>query len=312
MSPGNTNTYTGIGSGSAAVLENITVVGSHFALNTSGHSATSGYGSEDQDNARLVQRYPRDANASGYSSRTFSTALELTDSFVFPNTPNDIQYQGLGAKWVEVPRTGDLPLLEFSQWTLMKISMEFIVANDIVDGGKSYPDGLRTSVYDHLEQLRTMAQRPFPVEVFGLDQLLRVSMKRAELTGKPLEFVIGDMSISSLQRTIDPGDKEITTAKVKLTLQEIPIEESLIHHFRLPIVVPNIAPPDADQGNGGYVLTVHGTDGVLDTDAATLNDSTAFARTTPEIYALNAPAIAQSRTTDAYPEYEEWGIYGSD
>ena len=308
----NSSAYYGLGGGSTVTLENMTVVGSDFALNNAGHAGISGYGASDPNHAQLVQRYPRDFDLPGYSLRTLGSALELSDIFVFPYTPNDIQYQALGAKWVEVPRTGDLPLLEFSQWTLMKVSMEFVVANMVVENNTPYPDGLRTSIYDQLEQLRTMAQRPFPVEVFGLDQMLRVSMKRAEITGKPLEFVIGDMSVSSIQRTIQEGNKEITSARVKMTLQEIPIEESLIHHFRLPIVVPNITPPDEDQGSSGRVLVVRTPGGVLANAEVRLDDETTASRVNPGVFDLNASTEAQPRTPDTYPQYEEWGIYGSD
>ena len=236
---------TGTGGTIANALNSVTVVGPLFHLRAPNAEDVAGYGPNGFEAAKIVQLFPEWSFA-GYTSRALATAIDDIEEFVFPYAPNDIQYQGLGAKWVEVPRTGDLPLLEFAQWTLMKVSMEFVVANP--------GDGLRTSVYDQLEKLRRMAQRPFPVSIFGLDQLLRVSMKRAEITGKPLEFVIGDLSISSLQRTIRSGDKEITSARVKMTLQEIPIEESIIHAFRRPIVVPNIAPPDGDEGGAGTEL----------------------------------------------------------
>jgi hypothetical protein len=86
-----------------------------------------------------------------------------------------------------------------------------------------------------------MAQRPYPISIFGLDQLLRISMRRAEMIGKPLEFVISDLSISSMRRTIEAGDKEITTAQVKLTLQEMPVEAIKSVMFGKPnIVIPHI------------------------------------------------------------------------
>ena len=59
-------------------------------------------------------------------------------------------------------------------------------------------------------------------------------MRRAEQTGKPLEFVIADLSLGSLRRTMLDGDKEITAAQVKLTLQEIPIEEIRLARFPSP------------------------------------------------------------------------------
>ena len=88
--------------------------------------------------------------------------------------------------------------------------------------------------------------------------------------------------------------------------------ESLIHHFRLPIVVPNITPPDEDQGSSGRVLVVRTPGGVLANAEGRLDDETTASRVNPGVFDLNASTEAQPRTTDTYPQYEEWGIYGSD
>jgi hypothetical protein len=165
-------------------------------------------------------------------------------TYVFDYAPNEVQYQGLGAEWVEVPRTGDLPLVEFSKWSLMRVTLQFLIANTVIDAvGRPHPDGLSTGVYDKIEKLRAMAQRPFPVSVFNVDQLLRVSMKRAEIAGQPLEFVISEFSITSMQRSIVEGTQEITAAQCNLTLQEIPIEAAWKTKFRRPIIAPPIISP---------------------------------------------------------------------
>jgi hypothetical protein len=65
------------------------------------------------------------------------------------------------------------------------------------------------------------------------------------MIGKPLEFVISDLNISSMRRTIEAGDKEITTAQVKLTLQEIPIEAIRSVRFGKPNIVIPLTPGDA-------------------------------------------------------------------
>ena len=148
------------------------------------------------------------------------------DVFHFPYTPQDIQYAGLGSEWTEIPRAADMPSVEWSRWHLMKATMEFLIAERM--------DGIFKSVHEELETLRRMAQRPYPISVYGMDSLLRISMRRAEQTGKPLEFVIADLSLGSLRRTMLDGDKEITAAQVKLTLQEIPIEEIRLARFPSP------------------------------------------------------------------------------
>ena len=75
-------------------------------------------------------------------------------------------------------------------------------------------------------------------------------MRRAEQTGKPLEFVIADLSLGSLRRTMRAGDKEITAAQVKLTLQEIPIEEIRLARFPVPGFTEDVdvsAPDDTGE-----------------------------------------------------------------
>jgi hypothetical protein len=65
------------------------------------------------------------------------------------------------------------------------------------------------------------------------------------MIGKPLEFVISDLNISSMRRTIEAGDKEITTAQVKLTLQEMPVEMIKSVLFGKPNIVIPFIPGDA-------------------------------------------------------------------
>ena len=197
---------------------------------------------------QLLQKYPANYTFSGYTMQTLNPKIGKDEVFFFDYAPNNVSYQGLGAQWVEVPRSGDLPIVEFASWSLMKVSMDFLIANTgISSKGHLHPDGLVTGIYEKIEILRRMAQRPYPISVFGLDQLLRVSMRRAEMIGKPLEFVISDLNISSMRRTIEAGDKEITTAQVKLTLQEIPIEAIKSVRFGTPNIVIPFTPSDAES-----------------------------------------------------------------
>ena len=197
---------------------------------------------------QLLQMYPANYTFSGYTMQTLNPKIGKDEVFFFDYAPNNVSYQGLGAQWVEVPRSGDLPIVEFASWSLMKVSMDFLIANTRMSSkGHLHPDGLVTGIYEKIEILRRMAQRPYPISVFGLDQLLRVSMRRAEMIGKPLEFVISDLNISSMRRTIEAGDKEITTAQVKLTLQEIPIEAIKSVRFGKPNIVIPFTPSDAES-----------------------------------------------------------------
>jgi hypothetical protein len=74
------------------------------------------------------------------------------------------------------------------------------------------------------------------------------------MIGKPLEFVISDLNISSMRRTIEAGDKEITTAQVKLTLQEIPIEAIKSVQFGKPNIVIPLTPGDAEGAAASAVV----------------------------------------------------------
>lgn len=195
---------------------------------------------------QMLQRYPADYSFAKYTLHTLNPRIARDEVFYFDYSPNNISYQGLGAQWVEVPRAGDLPIVEFASWALMKVSMDFLIANTRTSSkGHQHPDGLVTGIYEKIEILRRMAQRPYPISIFGLDQLLRISMKRAEMIGKPLEFVISDLNISSMRRTIEAGDKEITTAQVKLTLQEMPVEVIKSVLFGKPNIVVPFMPGDA-------------------------------------------------------------------
>lgn len=221
------------------------VIRAPFGYIKPGGGSGSGVG-DSFDRPQLVQWFPKNYKYATWTLRTLDTNTRASEKYIFDYAPNEVQYQGLGAEWVEVPRTGDLPLVEFSKWSLMRVTMQFLIANNIVDDlGRPHPDGLVTGVYDKIEKLRTMAQRPFPVSALNIDQLLRISMKRAMVSGEPLEFVISDFSITSMQRTIVAGSNEITAAQCSLTLQEIPIEATFKSKFKRPIVsVPAVTPSE--------------------------------------------------------------------
>ena len=184
---------------------------------------------------QLTQFYPKLIDVGG----PIPLVQRAIETFYFPYIPQNVQYQGLGSEWKEIPRAADLPIVEWSKWHLLKATMEFLIAERA--------DGIYQSVHEEIETLRRMAQRPYPVSVYGMDQLLRISMRRAAETGKALEFVIADLSLSSLRRTMLDGDKEVTAAQVKLTLQEIPIEEIRLAEFPVPGFSNDPTPDEPDD-----------------------------------------------------------------
>ena len=277
---------------------------------------------DEYDRPHLLQRFPANYTYAGYTLHTLSPRVHEDDVYYFDYAPNNVSYQGLGAQWVEIPRAGDLPIVEFASWSLMKVSMDFLIANTATSSdGYKHPDGLVTGIHEKIEALRRMAQRPYPVSIFGMDQLLRLSMRRAEMIGKPLEFVISDINISSMRRTIEKGDKEITTAQVKMTLQEIPIEDIKSVRFSKPnIVVPFIPPdPAGSLSIGGPPLheqgektTEVGATGFTDEEAAA-NEIQHFSDD-PDLgvnTASNENAViggGQADIVHGYEGYDEWGM----
>jgi len=169
--------------------------------------------------------------------------MPQTEVFYFPYIPSNVSYSGLGSTWTEIPRTGDLPLVEWSNYNLLKVSFEFLLAQDRTEpGGVRVPDGISVSVEDDINTLRRMAQRPYPISVYGMDSLMRIVLRRAATTGRALEFVITDLQVSAMRRTQEAGDSLITAATVKITLSEIPIEEVNVARFKLPVVPPKRPP----------------------------------------------------------------------
>jgi len=155
-------------------------------------------------------------------------------TYHFRNIPNTVSYQGLGSRWVEIPRKGDFPIVEWSDWALMKVSFDFLVAHTTLDGNEGQGDGLYKDISWDLDQLRQMAQRPLPVSIFGMDQLFAIQMKRAQTTGRAMQFVIANFTVKSARRVVGEGDKEIAAAQCSMTLQEIPIEKMRVVEMSMP------------------------------------------------------------------------------
>ena len=173
--------------------------------------------------------------------------LTEPDRYFFRQIPNMVSYQGLGSRWVEIPRKGDFPIVEWSDWALMKVSFDFLIAHDM--------DGLFADVATDIDQLRRMAQRPLPVSVYGMDQLFSLQMKRAMSTGKSMQFVIANFTVKSARRTVLEGNKEITAAQCSMTLQEIPIEEMMVVEMTMPPLTGTSLPtPPAGEDDGGHPI----------------------------------------------------------
>ena len=177
--------------------------------------------------------------------------LTEPDRYFFRQVPNMVSYQGLGSRWVEIPRKGDFPIVEWSDWALMKVSFDFLIAHELAPGRG---DGLFNDVSGDIDKLRRMAQRPLPVSVYGMDQLFSLQMKRAQSTGKAMQFVIANFTVKSARRTINEGNKEITAAQCSMTLQEIPIEEMMVVEMTMPTLTGSPTPVPPGQQVAGHPI----------------------------------------------------------
>lgn len=169
--------------------------------------------------------------------------LQTTARHFFLPKPNQINYQNLGSEWTEIERVGRIPLVDWKNHRLMKVSFQFLVVpgNTYRTGafGETADDGITISIDEKLENLRNMSARPYPVILYGFDDLLINANPFSMSTGAGVQFVINELTISSLVRT---ATGSINRATCDITLQEVPIE--YINIISLPKLVPGqIIPP---------------------------------------------------------------------
>ena len=169
--------------------------------------------------------------------------LQTTARHYFLPKPNQVNYQNLGSEWTEIERVGRIPLVDWKNYRLMKVSFQFLVIPDNTYRtgafGETADDGITFSIDEKLENLRNMAARPYPVILYGFDDLLINSNPFSMSTGAGVQFVINELTISSLMRTTTGS---INRATCDITLQEVPIE--YINIISLPKLVPGqIIPP---------------------------------------------------------------------
>ncbi len=99
--------------------------------------------------------------------------------------------------------------------------------------GETANDGITLSIDSKLEVLRNIAARPYPVILYGFDELLANANPFSMSSGAGVQFAITDFSITSMMRTPNGG---INRAQCDITLQEVPIE--YINIISLPKLVP--------------------------------------------------------------------------
>lgn len=165
--------------------------------------------------------------------------------FVFPFTPKEVNYSGIGTVWTEIPRSGNFPIVDWTGFNLLKISFNFDIVNTDYKDKQGF--GLHYSCEDQIRRLREMAQTPYPVTFLNMDKFMQEEVRWPLLTsGRGIEFVIQEFSVTAVQRTpfsasenspyfgLEPN--QISRATCSMTLQEIPIEN--VDIVQMPPILP--------------------------------------------------------------------------
>jgi hypothetical protein len=222
-----------------------------------GNAANNGLGQPAFRTRRTVSVRNNFSGTGGYvtpSARDSSSAPQMVQQYRLPpdNTPvtlrhifrfapNQINYSSLGSNWVDIERSGNTPLVDWSGYKLMQVSFSFLVAGDD-DANFDFPissdNRINIDIDEKLSELRQMATAPYPVTLLGFDEMLTDQMRFPFDGGKGVEFVITDFSISSLYRTTEG---KINRAQCEITLREIPIETIDLVDFP-PLRFPRITP----------------------------------------------------------------------
>jgi len=169
-------------------------------------------------------------------------------SFVFPLTPREVNYTGIGTRWTEIERTGNYPIVDWQGFQLLKISFNFDLVNREYAGnasrGPATGFGYLHDCEKDIETLRQMAQTPYPVTFLNMDKFMENEVRWPTLTeGRGIEFVIAEFNVTAVQRTPVDGIRatgavgnRISRATCSMTLQEIPIEN--VNIVQMPRIQP--------------------------------------------------------------------------
>ena len=164
-----------------------------------------------------------------------------TARHIFNISPGQISYSNLGSDWQEIERVGQIGLVDWKSYKLMKISFQFLIIPDkseTYDRAGGFSDDatntrITVGVDRQIRNLRAMATRPFPVVLYGFDDMMTNQLRFPSDQGRGVEFVVGDLNISSIYRT-ESG--EINRATCDITLQELPLEA--IRIIEMPKLIP--------------------------------------------------------------------------
>lgn len=177
----------------------------------------SPYDGSDTSSPQIVQQY----RLPGFTE-------PVTRRYIFPLRPNQISYSNIGSEWTEIPRSGAIPLVDWKAHKLMQVSFQFIVVPDREgsldrppNSKQPYANEITLSIDNQIRTLNQMASAPYPIVLLGFDEMLTNEVRYPFNSGRGVEFVITDFTVSSMFRTVDGA---LNRAECSITLREVPIE----------------------------------------------------------------------------------------
>jgi len=230
-----------------------------------GGNSTQGGGTKTRANVRTTVKVRGNFGYVGVGERS-GNAPQMVQYYQQPNRtapevarhifnpkPGQVSYSNLGSDWQDIERAGQIPLVDWKSYKLMTVSFQFVVVpSNAYRMGAFSEDASGTeinlSIDDDLRNLRAMATRPFPVILYGFDDMLNVQLRFPESDkARGVEFVIADMTMSAVHRTVEGA---INRATVDITLREIPLEA--ISLIEMPKLVPITVKPPVINGDIEY------------------------------------------------------------
>jgi hypothetical protein len=164
------------------------------------------------------------------------TGQTSIDPFVFPFTPQQIQYSNLSPEISEISRPGKTPLVAFARYRAKQVSFNFLLAVP--------QDGLFISIDDQIEQLQRIANSARTVYFTQLDKQITNSLTAGNRNG--IFWSIIDFSLSSIRRN---ADNKIVAAEASMTLVEN--INPTIKVADLPVITYTSAVPQQNKPSQG-------------------------------------------------------------
>jgi hypothetical protein len=179
---------------------------------------------------------------------TSSTRTDIVRRHAFELIPNSFEFSQLNSTWNEVPRSGNYPYVDWSNYNLTKVSFRFLVTGTRTTAfgpgffsGQPLNDGIDVSIDEQIDNIRSMAAAPSPIRIYNMNTLLTNTFRYPFLQkAGGISWVIADMSIVANRLT--PNGKEIAAAEVSITLNEYPIIARDI--IRIPKLRPGSGKPE--------------------------------------------------------------------